>query len=82
MRQSPHGILIYDEKEKSEITIERELRGRGAELMDLYNAIVRGAPLFHDGRWGMATLEACLAIVESAKARKEIVLRHQVPMPG
>jgi predicted dehydrogenase len=78
MRQSPDGVLIYDENERSEIKIERELRGRGAELMDLYNAVVHGAPLFHDGRWGMATLEACLAIVQSASERREIVLSHQV----
>jgi predicted dehydrogenase len=78
MRQSPDGILIYDENEKREVKIEHTLRGRGAELMDLYNAVTRGAPLFHDGRWGMATLEACLAIVESAKHRREIMLSHQV----
>jgi len=29
----------------------------------------------------MATLEVCLAIIESAKQRKEIYLKHQVPAP-
>jgi len=35
----------------------------------------------HDGRWGAATLEVCLAILESAAKRKEIFLSHQVPSP-
>ena len=35
----------------------------------------------NDGRWGMATLEVCLAIVQSANERKEIRMTRQVPMP-
>ena len=38
-------------------------------------------PVFHDGRWGEATLEVCLAMLESAQERKEIFLSHQVPSP-
>jgi hypothetical protein len=30
----------------------------------------------------MATLEVCLAIMESARQRKEILLQHQVPVPA
>lgn len=40
--------------------------------------MVLGKPLFHDGRWGMATLEVCLAMIQSAKERREIMLTHQV----
>jgi hypothetical protein len=29
----------------------------------------------------MATLDVCLAIIESARERKEILLKHQVPAP-
>jgi hypothetical protein len=29
----------------------------------------------------MATLEVCLAIMQSAKERREIMLSHQVPAP-
>jgi phthalate 4,5-cis-dihydrodiol dehydrogenase len=37
--------------------------------------------VFHGGRWGAATLEVCLAMLESAKEREEIYLSHQVPSP-
>ena len=32
---------------------------------------------FHDARWGKATLEVALAILQSAREKREIVLRHQ-----
>jgi phthalate 4,5-cis-dihydrodiol dehydrogenase len=80
MRQSRNGILIYGENEKTEIPMQQELGGRAAELMDMYECVVNGRPLFHDGRWGMATLEVCLAIIESAQERAEIRMKHQTPM--
>jgi len=43
--------------------------------------VIHDRPVFHDGRWGTATLEVCLAMLESAQQRKEIMLSHQVPSP-
>ncbi len=34
-----------------------------------------GYDTFHDGRWGQATLEVCLAIYESASTRSEVMLK-------
>ena len=81
IRQTPDGLLIYGENEKREITLPAGRRGREAEVEELYDAVVRGRPVCHDGRWGAATLEVCLAMLESAKERKEIFLSHQVPSP-
>jgi phthalate 4,5-cis-dihydrodiol dehydrogenase len=47
---------------------------------DLLRAI-EGRPVIRDGRWGKATLEVCLAILQSSRERKEIYLKHQVPAP-
>ena len=80
IRQSQHGLIIYGEDGPREISLEDELRGRAAELMDLYNGVVHGKPIFHDGRWGKATLEVCLAIIDSAKRGEEIQMHHQVGM--
>jgi phthalate 4,5-cis-dihydrodiol dehydrogenase len=81
IRQTPDGLFIYGETEKQEIPLEAGRRGREAELEELYNAVVHNRPVFHDGRWGAATLEVCLAMLESARERKEIFLSHQVPSP-
>jgi phthalate 4,5-cis-dihydrodiol dehydrogenase len=81
IRQTPDGLIIYGESEKKEIPLPAGSRGREAEIEELYNAVINGRPIFHDGRWGEATLEVCLAILESSQQRKEIVLSHQVPSP-
>jgi phthalate 4,5-cis-dihydrodiol dehydrogenase len=81
MRQTPEGIKIYGETEQREIPLPAGRRGREAEVEELYDAVVNGRPVFHDGRWGTATLEVCLAMIESAKRRKEIYLSHQVASP-
>lgn len=84
IRQSQFGLFIHDDDGKHDVpVVSREMTGmvqRRAELEELYDAVVHGKPLWHDGRWGLATLEVCLAIIESGKQRKEIMLRHQVPV--
>jgi len=81
IRQTPDGLKIYGESEQREITLPAGSRGREAEVEELYDAVVKGRPVFHGGRWGAATLEVCLAMLESARQRKEIMLSHQVPSP-
>jgi len=80
MRHSGTGVWVYDDEGLREVDLSEE-RGAGqrrAELHELYEAVVLDKPVFHDGRWGMATLEVCLALMQSAKERKEIMLTHQV----
>jgi predicted dehydrogenase len=81
IRQTPDGLLVYGETEQREIPLSTGSRGREAEVEELYNAVVHKRPVFHDGWWGAATLEVCLAMLESAEKRQEIFLSHQVPSP-
>lgn len=81
IRQSLHGLYIYGDEEKWEVPVADTLRGRAAELEELYAAVVEDRPVFHDGRWGMATLEVVLGIMQSARERREIMMHHQVPSP-
>jgi phthalate 4,5-cis-dihydrodiol dehydrogenase len=37
------------------------------------------APL-HDGRWGLATLEVCLAMLESSRSGRDVRLTRQMAM--
>jgi phthalate 4,5-cis-dihydrodiol dehydrogenase len=81
LRQSPVGILVYDDEGHHEVPVQ----GRGGagiiELQELHAAVTRGVPISHDGRWGMATLEVCLALLQSGRERREIMLTHQCPTP-
>jgi phthalate 4,5-cis-dihydrodiol dehydrogenase len=79
IRQSADGLIVYGEQGKREVALPAGKRGREAEVDELYQAIVENRPVFHDGRWGEATLEVCLAILESAKEKREIFLKHQRP---
>lgn len=81
IRQTPEGLRIYGESELREITLPAGRRGREAEVEELYNGVVHDRPVFHDGHWGAATLEVCLAMIESAEKRHEVFLSHQVPSP-
>ena len=80
IRQSPDGLIIYGDDGKREITLAQGKSGREAEIEELYQAVVHQRPVFHDGRWGQATLEVCLAILESSRTGQELSLRHQVPV--
>jgi phthalate 4,5-cis-dihydrodiol dehydrogenase len=78
IRQSPNGLRLYREDGVEEIPLEPALRGRAAELMQMYDAVVHGADLVHDGRWGMATLEICFAMLSSSRESREVPLTRQV----
>jgi phthalate 4,5-cis-dihydrodiol dehydrogenase len=50
-----------------------------AEVLDEFcAAVLDGRKPLHDGAWGMATLEACLALLHSATQGREVTLHHQV----
>ena len=74
--ESSQGILIHTRDGSREIAIPDEPRGT-AELDELYAAVTNGHSVQHDGRWGLATLEVCLAIHESSRTRQEVVLSRQ-----
>jgi len=84
IRHSKYGLYVYDDEGMHDIDLTPDrvmgIGQRRAELEEIYEGVVNDRPLFHDGRWGMATLEVCLAMMESAKERKEIMLTHQRPV--
>ena len=80
MRQSPRGIYVYGDEGTREVELG-ETRGAGSpEVEELRGALYHGTPALHDGRWGQATLEVCLAIMQSAREHKDVGLSHQVPV--
>jgi len=81
VRQSTTGLLIYGDDGITEMPVVGRSASRNSELQELYEAVVQDRPVYHDGRWGMATLEVCLAIMQSARERREIMLSHQSPIP-
>ena len=81
IRQSQYGIYVYSDDGIQDVPLPEQGQSRRAELEELYNAVVLNRPIRHTGPWGMATLEVCLAIMQSGREKREIFLSHQVPSP-
>jgi phthalate 4,5-cis-dihydrodiol dehydrogenase len=90
MRSAENGIVVYSDRGREELDL-RDLQRPEADpsggltlsiLSELYDSVVNGRPLFHDGVWGRATLEVVLALITSARERREVLLARQVAMPA
>lgn len=79
IRQSPDGLLVYTQDGVAEIALSAERSPRELVLDELHHAIAGMRGPLHDGEWGMATLEACVAALESSSSGREIGLNLQVP---
>ena len=80
LRPTPEGVMVYGDLEQRLHEVAVPAVPRAEVIDELYDAIVMGRAPLHTGRWAMATLEVCLAILQSAKERREIMLEHQVAL--
>jgi phthalate 4,5-cis-dihydrodiol dehydrogenase len=80
MRASADGLFVYDQNGKREIALPKSaaMPGRSEVLDDLIAAMRGGHPPVQNGRWAKANVEVSLALLRSARERREIVLEHQV----
>ncbi|HEX7053104.1 MAG TPA: Gfo/Idh/MocA family oxidoreductase [Burkholderiales bacterium] len=74
LRPTPQGVWIYGEREKRFEAMPPGAAPRAGVIDELYAAVVGAKAPLHDGAWGMATVQACLAILRSAREGKEIAL--------
>jgi phthalate 4,5-cis-dihydrodiol dehydrogenase len=77
MRQQPDGVFVYTAQGRRTLEAPAH-RGRTSELVELCDALEHDRPTLLDARWGMATTEVCLAILQSSRERREVRLAHQV----
>lgn len=78
LRPGPTGIAIHTDTERRFEPLPAPAIPR-VEVIDELHAAVRGgqAPL-HSGEWGLATLEICRAILDSARSGRAVDLEHQI----
>jgi phthalate 4,5-cis-dihydrodiol dehydrogenase len=81
LRQSADGVFIYDERGRTEVPCPEWSGPLKVELEDFYKSVTEDRPVLHDGKWGKATLEVCLAILHSSQNQREQLVVHQVPSP-
>ncbi|HEX8968647.1 MAG TPA: gfo/Idh/MocA family oxidoreductase, partial [Chloroflexota bacterium] len=79
IRQTPTGLMLYGDRERWEVALPAGVSGRDLMIAELYGAVVGEQPALHTARWAKATLEVSLAVLESSRTRRDVLLRHQVP---
>jgi phthalate 4,5-cis-dihydrodiol dehydrogenase len=81
LRAMPDGVMIYQNGTARLDVVPPPTVPRGEVIDELYQAVVNGIAPLHDGAWAMATLEAVLAILTSAREGRDVMLTHQVALP-
>jgi phthalate 4,5-cis-dihydrodiol dehydrogenase len=78
LRPLPDRVAIYGDVEMRDEPLAPPTIPRREVIDELHDAVVNGTRPRHNGEWALATIEACQALLQSARARREISLRRQV----
>lgn len=77
MRPTPTGgVYVYSDAGRREVAVEG-IAGTRVIVEEFYRAIAEHRQPLHDGEWGLACLEQCLAIRESADSHGLVSLVRQ-----
>lgn len=82
LRPTSKGVMIYGDDARRLEDVPVRAVPRMEVIDELYAAVVDGVPPVHDGVWGLATMEVCFAILQSAREGRDVILHHQVPTPA
>jgi phthalate 4,5-cis-dihydrodiol dehydrogenase len=76
LRPAPDGVTVYADDGVHTLTCPpaRVYPNKDPVIDELYAAIVNGVAPIHDGAWGTTSMTTVLALVESARTGREIVL--------
>lgn len=78
LRPTPEGVMIYEDTKAYLQPCAVPAVPRAEVIDELYAAVVGNIPPLHSGEWAMATMEACLGILESHRKQSEITMRYQI----
>jgi len=77
LRPTSEGVMIYCDDGVRLEGVPVPAIPRAEVIDELYAAVAKGHPPLHSGQWAMATLEVCLAILQSQRDKNEVTLHHQ-----
>jgi phthalate 4,5-cis-dihydrodiol dehydrogenase len=75
LRPMPDGLWLFGDERREFRPLPSPSVPRFEVIDELYGAVVAGAPPLHDGTWAKATLEVCLALLQSAREQRDVELR-------
>jgi phthalate 4,5-cis-dihydrodiol dehydrogenase len=80
VRQVPEGLEVHTREGVEVLPVSTARSPRELLLDELQQAIEGTRAPIHDGPWSLASLELCLAVMESARLGRELTLERQVPL--
>jgi phthalate 4,5-cis-dihydrodiol dehydrogenase len=75
LRPVPDGVWVHGDERRERLPLPAPPVPRYEVIDELHAAVVDGVAPLHDGAWGRATLEVCLAILRSAREGRDVELR-------
>ena len=74
LRPVPDGVWIYGDALREHRALAAPAVPRFEVIDELHAALVDDAAPLHDGRWARATLEVCLAMLQSTREQRDVEL--------
>lgn len=78
LRPLPHGIMVYGDANRDFLPLPPPAAPRLEVVGELHDAIYLDRAPLHDGRWAKATLEICLAMLQSNDSGADAALHRQI----
>jgi len=82
LRPTPGGVEIFADDDRRFEALPPPSVPRAEVIDELAGAVLDGVAPLHTGRWGMATTEICLALLQSSMTGRDVPLSHQAAQPG
>ncbi len=79
LRPTSMGLTIYGDATRDFEPFAKPAVPRAEVIDELCDAALLGKRPAHDGEWGRATLEVCVAMLRSSREGAEVALNLQVP---
>jgi phthalate 4,5-cis-dihydrodiol dehydrogenase len=74
IRPLPDGLQVYGDNVRQHLALDLPQVPRSEVIDEMYAAVVNDISPLHDGLWARATLEVCLALLESAQKGVDVRL--------
>lgn len=81
LRPLPNGVMVHRDGAGRLEPLPAPEIPRAEVIDEIVDAVLHGKTPRHNGEWAMATLEICLAILQSGREGRDIELRHQGACP-
>lgn len=78
LRLRPDGVEVFGDETREFVALPPPAVPRIEVMDELHDAVTGTAPPLHSAAWGLASLEAAIAILSSARERAPVTLSKQV----